>query len=105
GDGLDALDARDRVLQDLRDLGLDDLGAGARILGPDGDDRLVDVRVLADREQAEGHEPEKDDHQADDRREDRTADEELEGGHATSPPWWRQRPARERRPGAVAAPR
>ena len=82
GDDLDALDAGDRVLQDLRDLRLDDLGAGARYsrCAPRRSARRYwDIRAPsgAYRRRADQH-----DEQAEHRREDGPADEELEQAHA-----------------------
>jgi hypothetical protein len=81
GDDLDALDAGDRVLQDLRDLRLDDLGRGAAIIGADRDDRLVDIGIFAHRQAVIGDDADQHDQQAHHRREDGPADEKFEQAH------------------------
>jgi len=47
GDEVDAFDARQRILEHLRDLGLDDGRAGAGIIGLHGDHRRVDRRIFS----------------------------------------------------------
>src|SRR3546814_7019467 len=79
GLGLDALDAGDRALQDLRHLGFDDLRAGAGIVRAHRDDGLVDVGVFANGELQVGDQADQDDDKAHHGREDRPADEEFEG--------------------------
>ena len=49
---LDALDARDHVFNDLRDLGLYNLRGGPAVGGFDGNHRRLDVRVLPHRQLA-----------------------------------------------------
>ena len=85
GDDLDAFDAGDRVLQDLRDLRLDDLGRGTAIVGTDRDDRLVDVRIFPNRQTAIGDDADQHHEQAQHRREDGPADEEFEEAHGAGP--------------------
>src|SRR5690606_34298266 len=70
------------AFQDLGDLRLDDLGAGAGIVGAHGNDRRVDVGIFAHGQAEEGDEAEQQHHQADDGGEDRFADEEFEHGSA-----------------------
>src|SRR5262249_48765505 len=50
----------------------------------DRDDGASDVRVLAHRDALETHQPEDDQHQADDGREDRTADRDLGDTHGAT---------------------
>ena len=87
GDDLDAFDAGDRVLQDLRDLGLDDLGGGAAIDRLHRDDRLVDIGIFADGEAAIADDADQHHQQAQHRREDGPADEELEQAHQSWLVW------------------
>ncbi len=76
---VDALDAGQAFLQRLGHLTLDDLGAGALVLGRDGDDRLVDLGVFAHRQALIGHDADQQHGQAHDGGEDGTADAQF--GH------------------------
>ena len=80
GDRLEVVDARDRVdrLLDLvRDLGLDLLGRRAREPGDDGDGGEVDVRVPVDAEARVADSSDDDERDDEDRREDGPADAET----------------------------
>ncbi len=77
GHHLDALDARQRVLEDLRDLRLDHFGRRAAVGRVDADDRLVDARILAHRQPRVGDEPDQQDDQRQHRREDRPLDADF----------------------------
>ena len=96
-DRLDALDAGQRVLEHLRDAGLDDGGGGARVLDRDGDDGRIDRGQLAQRQARVGDHAEHDEQQAHHGREDRAADREIGKDHATSLPPRRPMPVRTRR--------
>ena len=63
GQFLDALETGDRVFDNLRDLGLDHLGRRAAVSCLDGNDRRIDVRVLAHRQAAERGEAQDDEQQ------------------------------------------
>ncbi len=85
-DLVDALDTADRVLDDLRDAGLDDAGRRAQIVGLDADDRGVDVGELAHAEARQADDAEHDDDEVEDGREDRTADREIGEDHGVRSP-------------------
>ena len=70
----DAFDAGDRVLDDLRDLGLDDGRGRAAVVRRDRDHGALDVGILADRQPLQRHEAEDHEQHAHDRREDGAAD-------------------------------
>ena len=70
----DSLDARDGVLDDLRNLGLDDRGRRAAICGRDGNRRAVDVGILAHGQPLQRHDAEDHEEHAEHGREDRAAD-------------------------------
>jgi len=76
-----AFDARDRILDQLRDLGFDDGSGRAAVFGGDGNDRTIDIRVLAHLQALQRHETEDHEQQADDDREDRTPDGGLGNAH------------------------
>ncbi len=80
---VDELDARDALLDHLRDLGLDDLRGGAAVVRVDGHDRRVDVRKLAHRlpQAGQRHEPDDDEHQAQNDGENGSADGKVGNGH------------------------
>ena len=95
---LDAVD----LLLDRRDHGRgDDVGAGARILAGDVDDRRRDLRILRDRQAEERHRAEDHEHDRDHRGKDRPVDEEMRQTHrrpvsslsAALRSRWRPRPA------------
>ena len=73
GDHVHRIDAGDGVFQRLGDLRLHDLGRCARVLHADGDDRFVDLRVLADRQLGKAHHPDQQDQQRQHRRKDGAA--------------------------------
>ncbi len=77
GDELDALDGRELLFEHVGDLGLDHLGAGAAVDRGDRDDRRVDVRVLAHRQEREREQAEQQQRQAHHRGEDRPLDRDL----------------------------
>ena len=66
--------AGDAILDHLRDLGLDDVGRRAEVIGVDRHDRGFDVGKLAHRQPRGRQQTENDQHQADDRGKDRTLD-------------------------------
>ena len=74
GDEIDALDARERILEHLGDLGLDDRSTRSRIGRLDGDDRRVDRRVFAHAQPLIGDEANQHEHEAHHRGEDRPLD-------------------------------
>ncbi len=76
-----ALDAGDLILDDLRDLGFDHVRRCATVFDLDRHDRRVDVRILANREPLEAHHTEDHQHEADDRREDRSLDRDVGQDH------------------------
>ena len=73
----DPLDARDRVLDDLRDLRLDHGRRCAAVVRGDRDDRPLDVRILAYREPLQRHDAEDHEQHAHDGGENRAANREL----------------------------
>src|SRR5262249_27336801 len=77
GHDLDPFDAGQRILQRLGDLGFDDLGAGAGEARIDRNDRLVDVRIFADRQPLPADQPDEQYDQAEHGREDRPLDAEI----------------------------
>ena len=79
---VDAFDAGDLVLDDLRDLGFDDCRGGAAVDGVDADDRRLDVRRFAHRQAVRGHHADDRQQQAHDHREDRAADGDVGEDHA-----------------------
>ena len=81
GHDLDALDARESVFQRLGHLRFHDLRARAEIAGRDGNDGLVDVRVLAKRQAVIGNKAQKDQEEAHHRGENGAADAKLWQGH------------------------
>ena len=83
--GVDALAARDRLLDRRGDEALDHVGGGAGISGRDGDRRVRRLRKLADLQLVPRHAADEQDEQADDRRQHRPADEEVgEGVHLSA---------------------
>ena len=78
---VDAFEAGDLVLDDLRDLRFDDRRGGAAVDGLDADDRRLDVRRLADRQAARGHQADDREQQAHDHREDGPADGDVGENH------------------------
>ncbi len=80
----DALDAGDGVLDDLRDLGLDDRGRRAAIRRRDRDGRAVDVGILADGQPLQRHQAEDHQQHAEHGREDRPPDGQLRDPHSVS---------------------
>ena len=75
------LDAVDLLLDRSDHGGGDDLGAGAGILALHVDDRRRDLGILRDRQAEERHAAENDEHDRDDRGEDRPVDEEVRDPH------------------------
>ncbi len=76
-----SLEARNAVLDHLRDLVLDDHGACAQVIGLDRHEHRIDFRVLADCEPGQGNEAQDHQQQADDRREHRPPDREFRELH------------------------
>ena len=77
GQDIDTLDTGNRVLHDLGDLGLDDLGRGTQILGIDRDHRQVDLGIFAHRQPVVADRAQQHQHQGQDGREDRAANADL----------------------------
>src|SRR5690606_39161979 len=78
---IDARDPGDRALEDLRDLRLDDVRRSSGIGRGDRDGRLVDVRILADRQPGVGDDAQEHQNEAEDAREDRAPDTDLDRVH------------------------
>src|SRR5205814_578779 len=85
-DGAHAGDVLEALLEDVRDLRVDDAGARAAIERGDRDDRRIDVGVFANREAAEPDHPEDDDREAHHRREYRPLDRDFAEFHFAAPP-------------------
>ena len=85
GDLGDPLDTSDAVLDDLGDLGLDDVGRGSEVFGLDGHDRRLDVGQLADGQPRRGEQTEYDQQQADHRRQHGAAHREFRQSHVRAP--------------------
>ena len=82
---VDAADARDRLLDRIDDLALDDVGRRARVGHRDDHDRRVDLRVLVGVELRERHDAEDDDHQHRDDGENRLGDGGIGDIHGQRP--------------------
>ena len=85
---VDALDAGQRLLQNLGDLALDDVGRRALEGGIDRDHGLVDLGVLAHREAAVGDQADQGDDQRHHGREHRPPDREIGQDQGLRPPPW-----------------
>src|SRR5690606_13138925 len=78
---VDAGDTRDRSLKDLGHLCFDNARRSTGVSGRDGDRRLIDVRILTDRQPRVGDDAEQHQNEAQDRREDGTANAYLDRAH------------------------
>ncbi len=85
-DEIHALDSRERLLQNLRDLRLDDGRVRALVAGLHIDHGRVDVGIFAHVQPLVGHKPQQEDQQAEHRREDRTADADFRYSHEVKLP-------------------
>ena len=84
-DVVDPLDAGERLLEHLGDLGFDDVGRGALEGRVDRDHRLVDLRVFAHAQALVGNDPDQDHDQRHDGRQHRAADREIGQEHRLRP--------------------
>jgi hypothetical protein len=82
---VDAFDAGDRFLQHARDGALDHLRAGAAVVGLHQHHRRIDARIFANRQPAEGHQPDQHHDEAEHGRKHRTADAKVGQLHVSSP--------------------
>ena len=85
GQGLDAFDARERILERLGDLAFDDLGRSAAVIGADIDHRLVDLRIFAHRQTRVRHRANQRDDERQHGRKHRTADAQIRQTHERAP--------------------
>jgi hypothetical protein len=86
GDVVEPLGRRHRLLDRRGDEPLDELRRRAGIERGDGDDRVLQLRILPDRQVEAGDGADQQDEQAHHHREDRTTDEEIGEAHRFVPP-------------------